>query len=473
MLGYAPGTLAGGSLLDLVHADDQDRLRELIVTPRARSGYPPQASLRFRHADGTWRHIALHVAWLADSRATRAILVVGRDVTEQHILWQALGERQARPRVIVEESPFGMALIDPQGQVLWSNPAMARILDRDTAAWRQWLLKAAAEHDTWRSGMDLYTFVSTSAHDYARVEHQFDRTDGSIGWARVTLSHVRDANRRPPSVLAILEDISPRKRIDAELAEARHSLIAAREAERLHLAQELHDGPIQDLFGICYHLDSLGDTVTAAQLAPVQGSIYQVAAALRTLCVELRPPMLAPFGLEMAIRSHSAHFQRDHPELEMTLQLESDHQALPSDVRLALFRIYQEALRNVALHAGAHRVEVRLTLSATSVVLEITDDGHGVDLPKRWIDLARGGHLGLLGAAERVEALNGRLEVESAAGQGLLLRAIMPRPQAPAEQAPASGTGRDRRRVDRSRASRLLARPRAIKPRKLDLDRAP
>jgi signal transduction histidine kinase len=104
-----------------------------------------------------------------------------------------------------------------------------------------------------------------------------------------------------------------------------------------------------------------------------------------------------------------------------------DEQSLAEPVRLALFRIYQAALNNVARHAQAQRVDIRFRFADDEIVLEIQDDGRGFELPERWITLAREGHLGLVGAAERAEAVGGKLDVESAPGKGTCLRVIVPR----------------------------------------------
>ncbi len=216
-----------------------------------------------------------------------------------------------------------------------------------------------------------------------------------------------------------------------ELAEAQRRLGESREAERLRLAREVHDGPIQDLHGVRLRLSAISHErsrdLGAQRLATVQAELLQVIDELRATCQELRPPALAPFGLEAAIRSHAGRFQETHPELEVQVDLMHDGQALPERVRLALFRIHQETLNNVAQHAGASCVVSRFYLNDERVLLEISDDGCGFQVPERWIVLARQGHLGLLGAAERAGSIGGQLEVESAPGKGTVVRVVVPR----------------------------------------------
>jgi len=230
-------------------------------------------------------------------------------------------------------------------------------------------------------------------------------------------------------------EVGERRRMQAELAEAQGRLAESREAERLHLARELHDGPVQDLYGARFQLGELREglqtEVDLARLVAVQTTLQHVIGTLRAICGELRPPALAPFGLERAIRSHAEQYQSAHPEIDVQLDLAPDEQALPERVRLALFRICQEALNNVAQHAQARSVLIRFTFDAEQVVLRIEDDGAGFVVPSRWLELARRGRLGMLGAAERVEAIGGHLEVVSAVGAGTVVRIVVSRSAEP------------------------------------------
>jgi signal transduction histidine kinase len=189
---------------------------------------------------------------------------------------------------------------------------------------------------------------------------------------------------------------------------------------------------LQDLVGVVFHLkafsDDLPDTVDQGQVKEMQGNMQHIVSTLRTICTDLRPPTLAPFGLEKAIRSHAEDIQETHPEILIGLDLEPDGQSLPKKQRLVMFRIYQQAISNALLHARARNVLVRLQVNE-KVILEVIDDGRGFQIPERWIDLARDGHLGLVSAFEQAEAIGGWLEVESEIGLGTILRLVAPSPR--------------------------------------------
>jgi signal transduction histidine kinase len=192
-------------------------------------------------------------------------------------------------------------------------------------------------------------------------------------------------------------------------------LIAARERDRQQLANTLHDGPLQDLIGARFLLGALQ---SGGSIDDIQSSLQRVIQAVRSLCSELKPPALGPFGLEKAIRAYMQSFCARNPDLAVTLELDVDHQQLPEWVRMALFRIFQAALANVAQHAQATHVWVRLVLDEAQVRLTVADDGQGFELPSSWLDFARSERCGLLMMQERVDALQGRMMVQSAPGSG-------------------------------------------------------
>ncbi|HSV86636.1 MAG TPA: response regulator [Levilinea sp.] len=225
-------------------------------------------------------------------------------------------------------------------------------------------------------------------------------------------------------------EIMRRQAAEAELAELQRRLIDSAEVERLALARELHDGPMQDLYAIIYELDAMRIGEPAGDrhqhIQSVQKELQNVIQSLRATASQLRPPALADFGLEKAIRSHTENARRLQPGLDIQLNLMPDRQSLPDRLRLTLFRIFQVALANVIRHSSASRVNVCLLVDEKRAVLEIKDNGRGFVAPERLIHFARQGHLGLVGAAERAEAAGGKLLIETAPGEGTLIKVEVP-----------------------------------------------
>ena len=229
---------------------------------------------------------------------------------------------------------------------------------------------------------------------------------------------------------AIMAEVIQRQRVEQELAEVQRRLLDRVEAERLQLSQDLHDGPIQELYAITFQLSSLIDKTDNQDLhdeiASCEDQLQKVIRLLRSTAGELRPPTLTPFGLEKAIRAHAEEFSNEHPSIRLNLELMPDKKLLADRVRLALFRIYQAALANISRHAEASQVDIRFVIDNQTIRLEITDNGCGFIVPERWISFARKGHLGLVGAAERAEAIGAQLKVESIPGKGTRLVVSVP-----------------------------------------------
>lgn len=213
--------------------------------------------------------------------------------------------------------------------------------------------------------------------------------------------------------------------------EIKNRLIESRERERLRLAQDLHDAPIQDLYGMIYQLDDLREAVVQdpegqKTLNECDQTLHRVINSLRSICRDLRPPSLSPFGLEVAIRDHAEKLHDQNPEIEIHLELMHDDQSLSDSLRLSLFRVYQQAMHNVMRHAQASEVYVRFGWDDETIILEVEDNGIGFEMPQNWMDLVHEEHFGLLGIAERVESIRGKLEIVSATGEGTLVRAVVP-----------------------------------------------
>jgi signal transduction histidine kinase len=124
-------------------------------------------------------------------------------------------------------------------------------------------------------------------------------------------------------------------------------------------------------------------------------------------------------------------FQARYPDLTVTLELDVDSQQLPEWARLALFRVFQAAVLNVAQHAQASHIWVRLLLDEEQVRLTLADDGRGFELPTTWLDFARTERCGLLMMQERVDALGGRMVVQSTIGSGTRVMVQVPLDQPP------------------------------------------
>lgn len=376
-----------------------------------------------------------------DDRLMEVMRQVGTQlgrVIERKRAEQALRKSEARFRTIFNNAAIGVVLTDERGRFLECNPAFVEMMECSEAELRQLSYLDLTHPEDVRLSREHFEGMLRGDFDSYSLEKRYLSRKGNLLWVRLAVSIVRGEGDEPFYTIGMVENITEQKQMAFELAEVQSRLFDSAEAERLLLAQELHDGPVQDLYGITFQVESLRtsaqDESGREQLGEIKEGIQQVVRSLRATAQELRPPTLAPFGLEKAILAHSERFQEENPDLSIHLELEPDGKMLPERTRLALFRIYQQSLNNVLQHAQADNVWVRFRVEPEQVTLEVQDDGVGFQVPDRWIQLARAGHLGLVGATERAEAVGGRMEVISKPGAGALIRVQAPRAEPAAEE---------------------------------------
>jgi PAS domain S-box-containing protein len=245
-----------------------------------------------------------------------------------------------------------------------------------------------------------------------------------------TASPIVDTARKIQGFSAAFTDITLHKQ--AQLAEIRQRLIQAQEAERQHLAREIHDGAIQELaafdFALYFLTEQLSDPASKTELASLRTRLTQIVQKLRRTTITLRPPTAVGLGLASAIQEVVDEIQQLQPSLTLTVELPATLPVLPPNVTLAVYRIGQQALYNIIQHAQALQVCVRLQTESSVLNLEVQDNGQGFTLPDNWVELAQQQHLGIVGMVERAESIGGHLKIRSAPGKGTLVRLAVPFP---------------------------------------------
>lgn len=213
-------------------------------------------------------------------------------------------------------------------------------------------------------------------------------------------------------------------RIEAEEREIKKRLAESRERERLRIAQELHDGPMQQLYTIGHQLDDLLEV--APETKAIRASLNKVAAELREVVGELRPAMLRLLGIKPALNALIRQFERRNPTVQITTDLVADGKQWPEEIQHTLYRILQEALNNVQKHAQATEVHISLLEYPEKVKLTIQDNGIGFLVPEKLVNLARTSRYGLLGCVERAEILNGTVQINATPQKGTTFMVEIP-----------------------------------------------
>jgi two-component system sensor histidine kinase UhpB len=273
-------------------------------------------------------------------------------------------------------------------------------------------------------------------HPDAR-EFRIQTRSGETHWVAVRARPVWDGARlRVSRIYGAAQDITEQRHafeaVEAgreELRQLARRLQEVREEDRARISREIHDQLGQSLTGLKLDLAWVGtklkqdETVLRerndAMIALVDSTIETV----RRIAADLRPGLLDDLGLEAAMEWQTQEFTR-RSGVETTIELEAGNAPVPSEVSTTVFRIMQEALTNVARHAAAHHVLVRLVRDQCALLLTVEDDGRGLPEP------ARSGRrsLGILGMRERASALGGEVHVRSTPGAGTTVSARIPIP---------------------------------------------
>ncbi|MEE8373311.1 MAG: GAF domain-containing protein, partial [Dehalococcoidia bacterium] len=210
------------------------------------------------------------------------------------------------------------------------------------------------------------------------------------------------------------------------------SVISAQEEERKRIARELHDEYGQTLTGLIWSIESVENLASAEQpqlkekLKNVKSIASRGLEVMRRLTFDLRPLALDDLGLIAAIRAY-AETQLAESGTSLDFKNEGLGKRLASSsVEIALFRIVQEAIRNIARHAEAQNVKIRLKASDSEVTAVIEDDGKGFDVSAVFRATSKTRSLGLLGIRERVALLSGSFDVSSEAGKGTRITVEIP-----------------------------------------------
>ncbi|MGH2749665.1 MAG: sensor histidine kinase [Actinomycetota bacterium] len=234
---------------------------------------------------------------------------------------------------------------------------------------------------------------------------------------------------------AVRNLLDRQSRIEAKLAEAERSAVIER--ERARLAREMHDSLAKTIQGLSLSAAVLPRWVqrdperAVTEAHRVAEAAKLASAEARELLVDMRADML-DVALGTAVCSYLSSWS-ERSGISAVCDADENCDALP-ETRWELFSILRESLRNIEHHAEADKVRVLLDGNERAILLEVSDDGRGFEVPDDIGELRGGGHFGIIGMAERAERISGRLEVSSEAGEGSRLRVIVPREKTSGER---------------------------------------
>jgi two-component system sensor histidine kinase UhpB len=353
--------------------------------------------------------------------AVRAAVAVVRDVTEQK-------RAEAQYRTLVEQIPavtYVTDVGDPM-RLAYVSPQIGPLLGYDVDAWLTPGFWTTRVHDEDRAAMLAELEASVATGRTFSAEYRILARDGRVVWVRDQAVPIGSG---PTGFLqGVAFDVSERRLAELEIARSREELRALaarlqqiREEEKRRIAREVHDELGQVLTALKFEVARAAAREERPEIDPLTPLIERALTSVRRICSEIRPSLLDDLGLTAAAEWQLQEF-RDRTGLQCVLSAALNDERIDAERSTALFRILQEALTNVARHARASRVQVRLREEPGAVTLEVQDDGAGIE-PGRATDSRS---LGLLGMRERALIFGGSILVSAGAGKGTIVRVSLP-----------------------------------------------
>lgn len=360
---------------------------------------------------------------VATERGTRRYFTaLLRDLTEEHGLKSELDTLKQRIRAIFELAPIAIWITDGD-RIVFANRACVALLgadDRNALMGRSiFSLLRPESHPALRQ-----TLARCLATDLplAMTGERIVRLDGAVRDVEIAVASLPDQGQT--MVQMVITDVTERTRMHRELEHSRRELrqlaasqVDAREEERRRIARELHDELGQRLTALKMDLSSLARAATAEaaaeRIAAMTEMVDETVASVRRISTDLRPAMLDDLGLNAAIDWLARDASR-RMGVDVALRLRCDDPPLGEGAAIALYRMVQEALTNIARHARASAVQIEMHCQNQELVLSVQDNGVGFSGPQ----IYREGSHGLMGIRERAWMLGGRIEVGNASGGG-------------------------------------------------------
>lgn len=467
ILGYTPAQVSAWSQEEadsLIHPDDVERQKQVVARYATLSdGEVLESEHRMRHADGSYRWMrAREVVFSRDKtgRVTQ-ILGVALDISQRKAAEAAVIENEERWRVALDAAHLGSFDWDVEARQGWWNAWHFRVLGLEPSDGPQQLETVAARlhpDDVARLGEKVRRAIEQ--RENFEIESRVLNGEAETRWiAAAGGVTAQNENGQATRISGVIWDISARKAIEEELrrvhdelenrvaqrtrelavtieqlrceveqrqrAEATRShlltrLVSAQEEERRRISRELHDQMGQTLTAMLMSIDALALEAAPALSPDLQTRCRRVrdlTAALmqqtHDLAWELRPAALDNLGLIVALRQSLTEWSARTGVAGDFVTRGLGEERLSPHLETVLYRVAQESLHNIARHAQARTVSIVLEAADREVVLIVEDDGRGFNPSE-----AEEGRLGLVGMSERMDAVGGTLQIESARGEG-------------------------------------------------------
>ena len=435
LTGYSPRCFLDDSSLwvSRLHPDDQGK------TLKGFEMLPHDGALAMEYR---WQIRSGEYRWFRDE----AILIRRSDGTLQEIvgLWtDVTARRQAsemmqRQADIINQIQEAVISVDMDGHVMSWNRGAEKMLGYSVE-------EALGKHISFiypeedREFLEREVIAPVKAKGTHQIEVRRRTKSGAVRFAQLSLTMLKDGADSPIGIIGYSMDITDRKRVQEALLNSRNQLAAlavrlesVQEEERTRIALEVHDVLGQALTGlkldlawvqkrIAESLEPAQRTAVLSRLVSALGLLDSTIQSVRDIATTLRPGVLDELGLEAAVEWQGREFEH-RTGIACNTTIRPRNMALSPEQSTALFRILQEILTNVARHAQATNVHIRLEQSGERVSLQVRDDGKGIT----GVEQSGPRAFGILGMRLRAQQQGGTFDIQGTAGTGTTVTVNIP-----------------------------------------------
>ncbi len=404
------------------------------IAPPRRNTHPPIPSLPERSLLSAAKVGELR-AQLADANET--LRAIGAGEVDTVVVTGKQGDRvftldgaERAYRVLIESMNEGALTLTGDKMILYANQCFARMvkcpLEQVTgSSFRRFL--SPEDQATLRP------LMKRAFRSGTKIQMQLQAGDGSQLPVQVSIRELPEDGSDRVTIGMVVTDMTESRRIEELLRALTHRVVQVQEAERGRVALELHDNITQRLCAVLFRSQALADSLSAhdgpakREAVKLRKMLGQTAEEVERISRNLRPGVLDQLGLVAVLRTTSTEFA-DRTGVALKLASVEPTTRLPADTELTLYRILQEALKNIEKHARARHVGVRLSQKRAFVQLTIEDDGIGFDSAQQPAGRKSSGALGLLSMRERAAYVGGVVTVRSGRHAGTEIEVRIPLP---------------------------------------------
>jgi PAS domain S-box-containing protein len=429
--GYNHEELLRMNFWHFFHPDVREAAKQRGLARQRGESLPSQYETRIITKSGEERLFYIAAATLTDFEGKPAVLAIGLDITEHKRAEEKLRQSEAQYRLLFENNPQPMWLYDRETLAFIAvNEAAVQHYGYSREEFLAMTIKDIRPES--QVAALLAALSPTSSISVRNGQWKHRKRDGTIIDVEIAAHSLRFGERN--ARLVRVNDVTARKQVEAELRISRQGLqsLAARlhdllEEERGVIAREIHDQLGQLLTGLKMDLAWMASHLVPSQqilkkkTRSMARLIDRTIESVRRISTGLRPGVLDDLGLEAAIEWQAQEFQdRTGIKTRFTSALKDAY--LDGNLSTAAFRILQEALTNVARHAGATKVTVDLRELDGELTLMVEDNGRGI----KSCEITDKKSLGLLGMRERAHLLGGEIEIRGLEGKGTTVAMRIP-----------------------------------------------